>query len=373
MKYEFVNIKPQPIMQLHVLLLPLTAFVMAYRSPLLLTILLIIYAIFVVINRRVLCSISGFERKLLISLFWILSLALPFALVRNLAAILHYFVILFAIGSSYIITRSPYDYLNGSRLALYAGLLTVLLYLYYTGLNGFPLDDLIEGSSRNGITAYLIVLQVNYCISNYLIRDRLSFFTPLLTLFICIVGYGRGSILSAFFIIIINFIILIFTRVSAKNLLIISVVVLLSGWSLFTNYESIVYFLNYKTKMGSGLHDASRHYMFDQYIEILSRDTLTIFTGADFSGTVIESEFNNNPHNSYMRAHHIFGLPYLIFVLLTPFLAASFNKKKIGALLFFSIFLFRATTDTVLFPTLLDVFYFGAIFLLSNTSEDLIK
>lgn len=49
--------------------------------------------------------------------------------------------------------------------------------------------------------------------------------------------------------------------------------------------------------------------------------------GVDYFGTSILYEFNSNPHNSFLRAHHIFGFPYLFVIVISPFYFV-FNKNR---------------------------------------------
>ena len=79
-------------------------------------------------------------------------------------------------------------------------------------------------------------------------------------------------------------------------------------------------------------------------------------------GTMI-AEFNNNPHMSYIRAHHIFGLYYIMLIALVPFVLFSRvvrNHDGVGLIVFIAILalLLRCASEPLLFPTLFDTFFF---------------
>lgn len=307
------------------------------------------------------------QRFLLLLGGGLLTLTLPFALFRNETAFVHYFVALLSILTAYLLTRSPDSYFFGSRIVLAVSLTMVMAYLATTGVHGFPLENMIPDSSSNGITSYLVVLQANYCIAKYLVRRTLPTITPLLTLAICIVGYGRGSILAAVMIIVIGLIAYSFKNGSRHFLLAAG----LCGALVVGFGNEITLFVEANTKIGSGLYDASRETMIKQYLGRLERDEYKIVTGSDYRGTDIDTEYRGNPHNSYIRAHHLFGLPFLMFVLAFPLLASRGQRLAMRMYPFalMAVMLFRAATEPILFPTMLDVFFFSVCFLMGEANS----
>lgn len=313
-------------------------------------------------NLNALVAVAPRHRTMLLLAGALLTLTLPFALLRSETAFLHYFVSLLTMLTAYLLTRWRDNYFRASRLVLYGSLGCVAGYLMTTGVQGFPLENMIPDSSSNGITSYLIILQANFCVASYLIRRKIPVFTPLLTLAICVVGYGRGSILSAVMIIVIN-IIAFSVRNGGRNFLmatgLCAVLVMAYG-------DDITLFVEANTKIGSGLYDGSREAMIKEYGNLLERDEYKIITGADYKGTVIDSDYYGNPHNSYIRAHHIFGLPFLLLVLSFPFLASRGQgiAARVYPFALLAVMLFRAATEPILFPTMLDVFFFSTCFLM---------
>jgi hypothetical protein len=84
--------------------------------------------------------------------------------------------------------------------------------------------------------------------------------------------------------------------------------------------------------------------------------------GADYSGTVIEYEYFGNPHIAYIRTHSLFGFPLTLLVLLSPgflLLARKALADKMVFFVFIGVVAFRALSEPLFFPTLLDFFYFS--------------
>lgn len=315
-------------------------------------------------NLHILLAAPRRDKYLLIGTGGLLTLTLPFAVLRSETALAHYFVTVLSLLTAFLITRSPNAYFQASRTALYASLGVVSAYLATSGLDSFPLERMIPDSSSNGITSYLVILQANYCVASYLFRRKLPFMSALLTLGICVVGYGRGSILSTLAIIAVNFI-TFSLRKSPRHFFAAVGVLVVTAFSLAVAYgDEISYFVEANTKIGSGLYDQHRDSIIKDYSRLIDEDSLLILTGADYKGTVIEADYNNNPHNSYIRAHHIFGLPYLMLMLCFPLLAFARLPGSLRAypLALLTVMLFRAATEPILFPTMLDVFYFAVCF-----------
>jgi hypothetical protein len=323
-------------------------------------------------NLSVIIAAPKRERWLLVGTFALLTVTFPFALLRSETAFVHYFVALLSLLAAFLLTREPVSYWYASRAVLYASLATVGAYLLSSGVERLPLDRMIPDSSSNGVTSYLVILQANFCIANYLYRGKLPWLSPLLTLAICVVGFGRGSILSTVLIISLS-LIAFALRKNALRFFIAAGLFAVVGAGVTVVYgDDIADFLDKNTKIGVGLYDPHRNAMITDYVARLEEDSLTILTGADYRGTVIESYYNMNPHNSYIRAHHIFGLPYLLLMLLFPLLAnwGQPLRRRWFPFALLAVMLFRAATEPILFPTMLDIFFFSICFLIRMPFHD---
>lgn len=342
----------------------ITAF--AGRSPVLILACLLAAALLVALNLGVFARASVRERNAAILFALVLTAVLPLSILRGETAIIHYVVAMTSMGAALVLTRNLDVYLKASQLALLASQLYVLAYLSRTGVLGFPLEDMLPDSSSNGVTSYLILLQANYCLIRYLITRRAALITSAITLFICFVGWGRGSILAAAILMTIG----IFSTVSSRNTLAMAarlLVLVCAGLIAYGLYSPAITKAVAATKIGAGLYDESRAGMIGEYVHKV--DAFTLWSGAGYEGTSIANEYNANPHNSFIRAHHIFGLPYLLMVLLLP--AHLVHRRlptaiKVYAGCIWVVVVFRSFTEPVLFPTLFDYFYFSACFALSR-------
>jgi hypothetical protein len=311
---------------------------------------------------KLLTGAEGLDRVLLVVVALTLTASLPVAVMRNSTAIAHYFVVLATMGAAYLFTRDLSDYFRASRTVLLVIQATVGLYLLTAGLDDYPLESMIPGSSSNGITSYLVLLQVNYCIARFLYCRQVAWVTPFLTLAICVVGYGRGSLLASAAICLINFWQLLpSTRRLRIGLLVAGLALLL--FSVAGGWTSLWTFVEGHTKLGGGVYDSARASIIEEYLSRM--DVFSLFVGEAFDGTAIDTQFRGNPHNSFIRAHHIFGLPYLLLFLLLPWCIFNTRRKwreAVFLFLMFTVLVFRAATETIVFPTLLDLFFFAICF-----------
>lgn len=310
---------------------------------------------------------SRTERQVGLLLVVVVTFCLPVAAWRGETAVIHFAVALLMFGAAFLITRDGRAYL---KLSLWMLLLlqgAVVAYLTQSGLANFPLERMIPDSSSNGITSYLIVLQVNYCVVRYTLERKASFVTPLLTLLICVVGHGRSSLLVSAAILALNLATLVSPRRPLRALVSLLVLASVSTFTWVRYGDDIAYFLYANTKIGGGLYDSARELQIREYAAQL--DGVALLIGGDYRGTSIESKYNNNPHNSYIRAHYIFGLPYLTLMLAIPFLMVSSTLpwgQRGYAFAGLALMLLRASTEPILFPTMLDLFFFGLCFILAS-------
>lgn len=339
----------------------------AYRSNALSAIaLLVCFGLISVSWRRFVVGHAA-EKRLLILMAAVLTVTLQFAVWRSFTAIFHFWTVILTMGASFLVTREMGTYSKASGLTLVIVQSAILIYLTREGFTGFPLEDMLPDSSSNGITSYLIVLQVNYAVARYLAARKLTLVTSLLTLVICIVGYGRGSLVAASSILVVILFVYGFRGRPVRTLF---VIVAMAASTLFVVRQygmDIVSFIESNTKLGAGLLDQSRQTIAAEYVHKI--DSFTLFTGANYAGTVIETDFSGNPHNSYIRAHHIFGLPYLLVSLLFPYLLIARvvpSLRQLFGLAMLGIMLIRAATEPILFPTLLDFFFFSVCFLIGQ-------
>ena len=273
------------------------------------------------------------------------------------------------VGVAFAATRDPEVFLAASRWTLVGTQVLVLAYVAQTGVLGNPLEQLIPDSSSNGITSYLLVLQVCYGAAVFVLRRRIALWTMLVTAAICVVGYGRGSIIASFMLLGGSMLYSLaarhsMSRTPAFRIPAVLVALVLSVTAV-RYAEDISGFAGEYTKFGVALGDYHRDQINKEYFEALTPATVVV--GGSFDGTVIAREYNNNPHNSFIRAHHIFGLFYLLSLALLPFLAlprAGSWADQAYLLFAIAVLYLRAFTEPILFPTLLDYFFMGMCFVM---------
>lgn len=310
------------------------------------------------------------ERRVAWAVAAVVAVSLPFATARSVTAVAHHVIEMTALVVALVAVRDLDAYARAVHWVLVASQAVIIAFIATTGLQDFPLERFLPDSSSNGVTSYLIVLQASHCVAWHATRRRAPLITPLVTLAICVVGYGRGSIVAALALAIVSALASIpAVRPVRTTLLVLTIAI--GSALLWQQYGSAVVALaESETKLGAGLQDPHRARQTREYFGRI--DAVSLFIGADYRGTSIESDYNGNPHNSYIRAHHIFGLPYLAAILLLPVLAITWRHRLApltysGAVL--AILLGRAFTEPILFPTLLDVFYFGSCFALARAVQ----
>jgi hypothetical protein len=238
------------------------------------------------------------------------------------------------------------------------------IYILTHWSNEAPLDGMIPDSSGNGITSYLIVIQVCYSALAFELRRRITLLSSLLTLGICIIGFGRGSLVAAIMICMLN--LTFFVLMSRRMLMMLAPALIVCTFAFgAVLFDGASQYLMDNTKLVAGFKDNSREEMLSDYLNKL--DGLTFITGAQYEGTSINNSYGGNPHNSYIRAHHVFGILYLIVIGLSAFSLVSCNKMlsvKIYVCGLLGVLFIRAFTEPILFPSLLDIFYYLIIFAL---------
>jgi len=279
---------------------------------------------------------------------------------------------LFYVCSSAVVAGAAFGF---SKLPLAKSLQSLLtVFWFFWGLtlclwwvhraSAEPLGEIIPGSSTNGIPSYFIVLQVAVSLTFLLCRARLPILTPIATLFVALLGLGRGSIVVAVALLVVSFIFncLFFYGKSVLGrvglcflLFLVAVLFLMVGFymlgDVFSDYIE-------RSKFSAGLMDPYRALILSEYLDGL--DVLGFFLGGGYNGTVIDLKYDGNPHIAFIRTHAFYGLFGLLLVALSPFVLFAARKPlryRLAGFSFLCLLLVRALTEPILFPTLLDFFY----------------
>jgi hypothetical protein len=260
----------------------------------------------------------------------------------------------------------PRIFFNSFRLIYTVMILAIGMILYKYWGHPEPFGEVIEGSSTNGIPAYLIIVQICFSLSSYLVKGRLPILSPILTGVVAFFGNGRGSLVIAGLIIAASLVfnLLRVHSMSWKRGLGFLVLFFSALVFILLNGAEWLDLLNRYTKLSVGLIDTNRLQIWDEYLQRIN--PWTLFVGASYEGTVIETLYRDNPHIAYIRTHSFFGLPATLAAMASPFFVFLLKRELMAQLVFFffiGMAALRAATEPLLFPTLLDFFYFLCFFL----------
>lgn len=327
----------------------------------------LIGAVLIILNINQINNLNSIQR-IYVSSILVLTLVMSLINFPSQPIILFHFIIgLISILLATIFIQDLKVFYKSSLITLYIIQIGLIFYaVFIRGFDGFPSEipiaNIFGTSSANGITSYIIILQVLVCIVSFLQYRKIDFTPIILTIVIAIIGYGRGSIVAGLLILIIS----LFSVSAIKNrvILFFSVFALIILISVNYYYDEIKLFLEANTKISAGMVDDSRVEILEDYINKITLDTF--FLGASYENTSIELKYGGNPHNSFIRAHHIFGIFYLILILI-PVVMAFLSKFVIDIFISFSLLLilyFRAFSEPIIAPTILDFYYFSIVLII---------
>jgi hypothetical protein len=278
---------------------------------------------------------------------------------HGLSPVFYFLATVSAFFAAMAATRhSPAVLLAAFRWMYWAAVAAIAWVLYTYWGYPEPFGMVIEGSSTNGIPAYLIVLQVSLSLATYLVHGRLPVLSTLFTFAVAFFGNGRGSLVVAAAIISATLALNLFVAGRDKPLWRVAFLLGLFGMLIWG--EDLLEVVTAYTKLSVGLVDTNRLEIWDHYTRKI--DGLTFLFGADYAGTVIEYEHRGNPHIAYIRTHSFFGLPLTLLAVVSPgfvLLARKALAVKLVFFVFIGMAALRALSEPLFFPTLLDFFYFS--------------
>lgn len=328
--------------------------------------------------------IAGFTLKLLSSNYYrgykaivpflfILSMV-AFTLIANpsdLKSIYFSFIFLINFLIAYWLEKQ-----NPEKLASISFLSLIIYFIFFiysmikhgttaTDINHYLLSG---EASRNMVSAIAILYQITYSATYYRVNSKLPLITPLLTLCIAIIAYGRSGIaLSASIVI---FSIIYETWKSKKIYKLIYFFLALAILFLFIeNFAIIENFLFENTNYQKGF-ESPREIMVQQYI--INLGFIEILGGLDLSNIPIIKNYNNNPHNSLIFGHSMYGIFYLallIWIITSITLHYFYNKETFVYIVLLSIFFSRLLIDTISMPGIFDFMFFLVFLIIINSKK----
>lgn len=203
-------------------------------------------------------------------------------------------------------------------------------------------------ASRNIVTTY-ILFPVIACFFVFR-QQKLFLLLALLSLFMCFLLKGRTAIILSGVLVCVA----IFRCYGLKSLLLTSFyfIPLIFVVDLNVIIEAFVEHTNFS----EGL-ETTRSIIYAEYFSGFNLEDFLI--GRSFDGMSIITLLNNNPHNSFLLIHSLFGAIPTIFLLLFFIYSILAVKKKYGYsyATVLALIPIKAMTDSVLFFNALDIFY----------------
>lgn len=252
------------------------------------------------------------------------------------------------------------------RLDFAVSLSRVLLISFYSffiiqgirlGFSPEAINSYISGGSRNLVGFIAIAFQVLYSIALYRGRGRYALITPLLTFVLCYLSYGRSGIAISLSIAIASIWFWVWAR-SFFWALCIAISLTAVAFGLADLYQDTIIALAKRSSFNRFGLQSVRFEMLIGYLESIDPGALLI--GYDFHLIEAIADHNNNPHNSFIRGHAYFGLPFLLMIgwmVLRAAIAAP--HQPFLASLFF-LLLARVAIDSVAFFESFDYVLFFA-------------
>lgn len=224
-------------------------------------------------------------------------------------------------------------------------------------------NTVLLGISRNGFTIHLLVVLALYYISLHQNGMKKNLLPALLGALIALWAGGRAGLLSLLFLVIV----IVFSTKSEKKktAVLLGIFMIISIIYLIINNQDLnTLFLSRIFQRGNlNYVEDTRMVILRQYFSALLNDPLYFFFGARLEEVPMIKYLGNNPHNSFINLHALFGLPFFI-CMITLLISALFrylkrNKLYFGLLIFL---LLRAFTDVPAFVGVFDPVIFYLVF-----------
>jgi hypothetical protein len=207
-------------------------------------------------------------------------------------------------------------------------------------------NNIAFNSSRNLISIHIIFLTTLYYFIARNDKRNISIYPALICFIVTILAGGRSGILSSAILLSVVFL------YSGNGILIFRVIIILSAISLAA--------FNYTASLLDFITVATSDIRFSFIADYFSNYNISyLVTGFDVKNAQFLSEFNGNPHNSYVNFLSAFGLGAILFLLVTIFSSFLFIlKKDYFPVLILAPFMIRMFTDTGLFMSIYDILFY---------------
>lgn len=252
---------------------------------------------------------------------------------------------------------NAYQYVKRLFIA-YLGMLSFeFINLGISNVDAF--NHILAIGSRNIVSAICLCLLILLLAIGEVTGKRVSIFYPVATFVFCSFLYGKSGIILSF-LILFFFIIRYF---SSKTVIFTFFILFLL---LLFNYNSIYSYFIQQTNFSSGLESAERLEIIKEYINAIENDGFRIFFGVNIKDNLpMVFHYGNNPHNSFLNGHILYGLFHTIFFIILFFYIFIKSNNLLFSFLTFCL-LIRYSIDTLGLFSPFDVSLFYIFIVIKN-------
>lgn len=231
-----------------------------------------------------------------------------------------------------------------------------LIYIYMVFILHKDPNNIFIEFSRNYVSVYLLKMGILLEVLEKREKGNFTLFPAALCFILCLSAVGRsGIITSGMFFIVILFSVL---KKSRHKVVFFCVFVIVIVCSIIIFYDYFFYFTSYVRNDGLDYGSDPRSLLLDEYIDILKRNPLFIFSGVKaMLNTPMYSHYGYNWHNSYIYLHSTYTLLgfFLVFFLYCIVFWIGVKNKYFSYLGLICILSLRMFTDTMAFPGSVDI------------------
>lgn len=278
-------------------------------------------------------------------------------------------IILFLL--SYWLARQ--DFILVKKISLVSLLVFYVFFVLAMLIYGFSPDNInnyLVNSSRNVVSAIALFLQIMYSASYFRVNYKLPNVTPVITLILAIISFGRTGIALSAALVLLSAIVYFWERKIAYKSFVLFVLFCFVLFS-YQYYSYVEYFIFTNTSFKSGLETPRVEMIKDYFFNF---DFFDFLLGRDLLSLPIISVYGGNPHNSFVYGHSLYGVFYfismvwLLFFIFKSFISCKHSIVYIALLL---IFLIRISMDKLSLPGVFDYIIFYIIFIMYFDSNSI--
>lgn len=275
-----------------------------------------------------------------------------------------------SLGMAFLLFCRPKVAVMTSKLTLWFLFSWYLYCLLFVGYSPVDANNYLYGASRNHVSFLLIISLILYY-STYIYQNKKFSLIPVILMVPASVQlYGRSGILVSVFI----FLVVVSYRVFGyrkREDVLWGMALLILGF-IFFSFLFLVFSGNdmdgfLPGGFGDGL-DSPRWAMAIEYFRSLNISAFGF--GSNLDNLPLISEYNGNPHNSYIVGHSIFGIFFVAFVVFSFSMVVlklifGFSRKRVALTLLFLALALRASSDSLFFYSAFDYIFLYLLVLLT--------